>query len=60
MGEPDQKALDESLLVYKWFETIGVVAIACGIGGEVVKTTTYKFTFDNNGVLRKLDITFDE
>lgn len=60
MGEPDKKAPDESLLVYKWFETIGVVAIACGIGGEVVKTTTYKFTFDTKGTLKKLDISFDD
>ena len=60
MGEPDEKALDESLLTYKWFETIGVIGIACGIGGEVIKTTTYKFTFDTNGTLKKLDISFDD
>lgn len=59
MGEPDGKNLDESLFIYKWSETSGVVAIACGIGVDVVKTTEYKFTFDTNGTLKRLDISFD-
>ncbi len=60
MGEPDEQFQDETLLIYRWSEDQGVIAITSCVGGVLTETTSLKFTFDTAGILKSLDISYDD
>ena len=60
MGEPDELSPDESILIYRWGEIRGVVSFTGCEATPVSETTAFFFNFDDEGVLKSLDLTFDE
>jgi hypothetical protein len=58
MGEPDTVSIDESVLTYRWHSTDGIVVITqCTPPIELTSETTLSFSFDEDGVLRDVNIT---
>lgn len=60
MGEPDELSPDESSMTYRWVENKGIVTLTGCDATSIVETTSFVFTFDEEGVLKSLDITFDK
>jgi len=60
MGEPDELSSDEKVLFYRWGAFRGIVSVTGCDATPIDETTTFVFTFDEEGVLTSLDIAFDE
>lgn len=57
MGEPDSVSTDESTLTYRWHSIDGIIVVTqCTPPIELTSETTLTFSFDEDGVLRDVNI----
>ena len=60
MGEPDERSPDGTLFTYNWSRGNGVLIVSqCGPSVSFIETTSFVFTFDEEGILKSLDIFAD-
>ena len=56
MGEPDVQGSNEKVLIYNWSKNKGAFTLTGCDMTPLNESTSFKFTFDSEGILKSLDI----
>lgn len=56
MGEADEQFSNEKILIYNWSKDRGVFTLTGCDATPLNESTSFKFTFDSEGILKSLDV----
>jgi hypothetical protein len=56
MGEPDEQESNEKILIYNWSKNKGAFTLTGCDLTSLNESTSFKFIFDSEGILKSLDI----